>query len=263
MTAILKPFLAAQAADLARQVAVLRGRVGKAEDEDERRVQDVLDGLDFTGWTALTQEVAAPLAEFTEQTGTATLVRLGIDVSASPQIANVVNEDALGYASQRAAEMVGMRLTESGELVPNPDAQWQITESTREFLRDDVRAAMNEGWSNQRLAKELESNYAFSPERAMLIARTETQKASNAGALISYRQSGVVDGKQWLTAEDDLVSPECQENGEAGENGDGVLTDWDAEYPSGDVAPPSHPNCRCTLIPWFKEETAQPQGGEA
>ena len=94
----------------------------------------------------------------------------------------------------------------------------------------------------------------------MLIARTETQMASNAGALAGYKASGVVESTQWLTAEDDLVEEECLANGAAGPNGDGVLPLGDV-YPSGDDAPPAHPRCRCVLIPVINFDTQPAAAG--
>ena len=152
-----------------------------------------------------------------------------------------------------------MRYDELGRLVENPNAAWQITESTREYLRADVTQALEQGWSNDKLASQLQEAYGFSDTRAMVIARTETQRAGNAGALAGYKASGVVDGTQWLTAEDDKVTPECEENGRAGVNGDGVLP-LGATYPSGDEAPPSHPNCRCSLAPWIDWNTPAAAG---
>lgn len=272
MAATLKTFLEHQAAAIAAQIATARARIGKVDmpsaDDTERAIEEILASIDFAAWTTLAGDVEPDIAAFTDKTSVDVLLRLGIDTEARAEVLNVVSADALAYARARSAAMVGMRVDELGNLIPNPNAQWQITEGTRELLRGDVRQALEEGWSNDKLAAQLAENYAFSAERAMVIARTETQMASQAGALNGYRASGVVDGKQWLTAEDDKVSDECQANGEAGPNGDGVLRDWDAAYPSGDVAPPAHPNCRCQILPWFDDSktpatVAETEGAEA
>lgn len=270
MATTLSKFLAAQAAIVAAQLAIARAKFGKADltDEERQAIEEVIAAVDFTGWAVLAGDIAPILDELTQDQSHAVLLRLGIDVEARSEILNIVNADALEYAQARAAEMVGMRVDELGRLVANPNAEWRIDEGTRELLRADVTEALAEGWTNDQLAAKLAESYAFSDERAMVIARTETQLAQQAGAVNSYRASGVVDGKQWLTAEDDRVSDECMANGEAGQNGDGVLTDWDAAYPSGDVAPPAHPNCRCQILPWFEPNAeaapaAQPEGAEA
>ena len=149
-----------------------------------------------------------------------------------------------------------MRRDELGRLVENPDAEWAIDGSTRDFLRGAVTDAIEGGWSNDKLAGAIDDAYAFSKDRAMMIARTETQMAANKGAVAGYKASGVVQRKQWLTAEDDLVEEDCIANSEAGPAGDGTLG-LDEDYPSGDDAPPAHPNCRCVILPVVEFEPTE------
>jgi SPP1 gp7 family putative phage head morphogenesis protein len=101
-------------------------------------------------------------------------------------------------------------------------------------------------------------SYAFSDERAMLIARTETIRASNQGALASYRAADVAQ-KEWTTAEDDRVSEDCEANGDQGPIG------IDEAFDSGDMTPPAHPNCRCVIVPvvTFASEQPTPEEQEA
>ena len=58
--------------------------------------------------------------------------------------------------------------------------------------------------------------------------------------------------KEWTTAEDDLVSEDCEANGDQGPIG------IDEAFDSGDDAPPAHPQCRCVLVGLTELETAQP-----
>lgn len=234
--------------------------MGKAElSRDELDALDrVLAGIDFAGWAVLVGEVDPLIAEIVNDGGYAALAQVGVDVAAAEAPAGIVNAAAVDYAKQRAAELVGMRYDELGRLVPNPNAEWAIDETTRDYLRGAVADAIEGGWSNDRLAGEIADSYAFSEDRAMTIARTETQMAANAGALAGYKASGAVAMKQWVTAQDDLVEEECLANEAAGDAGDGVLP-LDAVYPSGDDAPPAHPNCRCTLVPVVTFDTEENQ----
>lgn len=244
-------FFKAQAPKIAKQIIALRDKTTKADigDEELAAVEAILAGVDFAGWAVLVGDVQ-PILEDVVQDGMAEgLIQIGIGTEARKEILNIVNPKALEYSEARSAEMVGMRIAKDGELIPNPNAKWRIDESTRDYLREYVRGAMQEGWSNDKLADELKDAYAFSDDRAMMIARTETAKASSTGALEGYKASGVVEGKRWLTAEDDKVSEECEANGKSGPNGDGILADLDGMFPSGDAAPPVHPNCRCALLP--------------
>lgn len=172
-----------------------------------------------------------------------------VNESALPGITDLVNEKAVEYAKQRAAELVGMKWVD-GELVPNPNAEWRIDDSTREMLRGQVTQGMDEGWSNDRLADEIvdKNAYAFSDDRAEMIARTETAMADVAGNMAGYRESGLVVGKKWITAGDDEVSLECELNGDAG------VVGLDDAFPSGASEPPEHPNCRCDVVPVLAED---------
>lgn len=250
LTRKLARFLHAQAPKIAAQIAALRAKHGKAEmSEDERAaVEAIIAQIDFSGWSVLVGDVEGDIEAVIKDSAYAALAQVGIDVEARPEIRNIVDERAVAYARERGAEMVGMRVDDLGRLVENPNAFWRITEPTRDYVRADVTTAIAEGWSNDRLSSALAEAYGFSKERATVIARTETNRAASVGALAGYKASGVVEAKQWLTAEDDLVSEECQENGQAGPGGDGVLP-LDADYPSGDEAPPVHPNCRCAIAP--------------
>lgn len=253
----MQTFLHAQAKPIAAQVVALRARYAPLEKADIGpkeldAIEAILAGVDFAGWSVLVDDVSGLLAEIIADGSVAALAQIGITTEARADVFNVVNSYAVDHAKERAAEMVGMRVDELGRLVPNPNARWQITEGTRDYLRADVRAAITEGWSNDDLSAKIAESYGFSKERATVVARTETNRASNEGALESYKASGVVAKKSWITAQDDRVSEECEANGEAGEIG------LDDNFPSGDPCPPVHPNCRCAIVPVVEWDEAGP-----
>lgn len=85
-------------------------------------------------------------------------------------------------------------------------------------------------------------------ERAITIARTETMKALNAGALEAARQAkrdgllGRNPQKEWIVAGDEKTCPACAPM-------DGVQVPLKAPFVTilGSVqGPPLHPRCRCT-----------------
>lgn len=238
----MQTFLASQAPRIAAQVGVLRAKFGKGEmtPDEKAAIEAILAQLDFNGWSILVGDVGPIMEEIAKDQALAALAQVGIDVEARPDVLNIVNERALAYARARSAELVGMRFNGLGKLVPNPNAEWQIADSTRDFVRSDVTKAITEGWSNDKLAKALSDAYGFSDTRAEMIARTETSMAVKAGALEGYKASGVVESKVWLTADDDLVEEDCQENADAG------AIALDDEFPNGDNP---HPNCRCAIAP--------------
>jgi len=77
-------------------------------------------------------------------------------------------------------------------------------------------------------------------KRAIMIARTETVRASNSGALINYKKNGIKEVR-WVSALSNRTCEYC-----AAQNG--------IVYPvDSGVQPPLHMMCRCTLVPVVKE----------
>lgn len=153
------------------------------------------------------------------------------------------NDRAVEYAGERAAELVGMKKDpETGEWKENPNPEWAIDDSTRDAIQGLVTQAEEEGWSNDQLADAIGDATAFDESRAEMVARTETAFADVAGNLEGYKASGVVQGKEWLMAQDE-VCEECQLL-------HGVVVPLDEPFPGeGADGPPLHPNCRCDVLP--------------
>jgi SPP1 gp7 family putative phage head morphogenesis protein len=250
---IILAFFRRQGPALAHQVELARAKLERAatSDDEADEVARILAELDFSGWSVLTGDIRPILEAVGADGSTVALHQIGLGTEVRSEVLNVVRDETLDYASERSAELVGMRLTEAGKLVENPDARWAITDATRDYLRGVVLDAVKEGWSNDKLADEIVQSEGFSEDRAMMIARTETQFAANNGAMASYEASGVVSGKQWLAHED--ACDECEDN-----EADGVIA-LDDDFSSGDDAPPAHPNCRCQVLPvvdWDKRDAA-------
>lgn len=153
---------------------------------------------------------------------------------------NQVHEMAVAWAKDHAAELVGKKWVD-GELVDNPNAKWRIDTRTREAIKTLVTQANEEGWSNAKLAKALREDEAFGKERALMIARTEAAKADVEGNMTAYRAAGVAK-KRWLIAQGDYCQA-CEDNAAVG------VIPFDDAFPSGELAPPAHPNCRCDVLP--------------
>lgn len=89
---------------------------------------------------------------------------------------------------------------------------------------------------------------------AHLVAITETTRAVSAATLLRYRDNGI-EAKEWWTAADQRVCPECNENESVGAVG------LAAGFPDGNSGPPAHPGCRCSLAPVILTESqAQAEG---
>ncbi len=132
---------------------------------------------------------------------------------------------------------------------------------TKSKLRKTLGQAIDDGLGPVEIAREIRGVFTEAKEvRSIRVARTESLKAANRGALEAYKQSGVVVGKQWLTSEDELVCQWCgpldgkiqatnQEffhEGESYVGNEGDLIKFNLE---SIPTPPLHPNCRCTIVP--------------
>jgi SPP1 gp7 family putative phage head morphogenesis protein len=234
------------AKSVAKQIVEAMSKVDASE------IDRILNSIDLEGLIVLADDFEEIYEELVKDGAREALAQLGVgdDIEA---LTKQVNERAVEWAKDRAAEMVGKRRLPNGELIDNPNASWVIEDSTREMLRSDVARAIEEGWSNDKLAGQIADSYAFSDERAMMIARTETAFADVAGNMIAYKESGLVDKKQWLAAAD--CCDECQDlNGE--------VVGIDEPFSDGSDAPPAHPNCRCDFLPIQTDEQSTDQTGD-
>ncbi len=106
---------------------------------------------------------------------------------------------------------------------------------------------ISKGIENKRgipgLSRDIRQTFAdMSKHRSELIARTETANALSQSSLDTMADMGL-DGKEWVTAGDDLVSDDC-----LGNEAEGVIPLGQA-FSGGVDAPPQHPDCRCAVAP--------------
>lgn len=244
----LKSFFRAEA----KRVAALFRNAGLAKSggeedppADPALIEVVLAQLTFREWQKTVPGLAEPyLAAVAVDASQLAGKQLGLF---GPELMALMRTNAKEWATRRAAELVGMKEV-AGVLVPNPNAAWQISDATRDAIAREVRSALAAGSSADELADAILRSSAFSEARATMIARTEMALADIAGTMEAFHAAPSVVGKRWLTAQDDRVSDECRECEEAGVIG------LDDVFPSGNPAPPNHPNCRCAILPVFDDE---------
>ena len=135
-----------------------------------------------------------------------------------------------------------------------------VNDETAKQLRDSLSQGVLAGESTYELRARVEAVMGIaSTMRADRIARTEVARAQGYGDIEAWSQSGVVEGKEWYCARDEIVCPFCQAlEGKVFKLKENVFTKGDVSQVAGqkldinydDVAAcPLHPNCRCTLIP--------------
>lgn len=207
-------------------------------------MERIMDEIDLRGWSVIVGGIESPLAQAAQRAGATALMELSVtDVD----ILNQVDARAVQFAEERAAEMVGMKFV-GDRLVENPNPRWAITDSTREMLREEVTRGVKEGFSTDKIARQIEESYAFSKDRAKVISQTEIARAHVHGNIEGWKASGVVSGKRSILASNHDQDDECDGNADIGE------VDLEELFPSGDMAPPYHPNCFCDVVAVLAEE---------
>ena len=132
-------------------------------------------------------------------------------------------EQAMSYAQKRAALLVK-----------------GLNDETREQMRGIIEYAIKQKRGIPGLSRDLRNQINnMSKVRAKMIARTETCDALES-AFMDRAKDLKVTGKEWVVTD---PCPICEENGNTG------VIPIDKPFPSGDMRPPAHPNCRCALAP--------------
>jgi hypothetical protein len=127
----------------------------------------------------------------------------------------------------------------------------ELNATTVADLRAILTRGISEGWSYDRVAKEIIAKYGSYaaprgqrgiPTRAHLIAVTESAYAYEHSHMAQARMleaAGLAMLKEWGVSGDERTCPVCEGNGGDGEIALGEL------FSSGDEMPPAHPACRC------------------
>ena len=139
-------------------------------------------------------------------------------------------------------------------------AAQQMTDTTINSVESIIQRGLVAGASVPQIASNLSNSLAFSQDRSLRIARTESTKAVNAATDQAYRQAataGIDIQKQWLSSRDAKVR-------EAHAELDGVVVGVNEEFESEGYTSPSPANfgdpsldvnCRCTIVPVIDGKT--------
>lgn len=171
------------------------------------------------------------MSSVAEESGQSFLAQ--IKVPATDELFGQVSQRAVDWARANAAELV------SG-----------VEDSTRDMIAGDIADSLAAGETLDETIGRLQEGYAFSEERADLIARTEIGSANQHGALEGMRaaeQLGIKIMKYWSCDTDPCE--DCEANEAASP------IPLNEEFPSGDDAPEAHPHCKCSLISEIDESS--------
>lgn len=212
----------------------------------DKEIERLLAEIDLTPFDRLPFELQSLYSDMAKDgmVVAAESMRSFMDEEAFDTLLKLTNERSVKMALEASAELVGKKWID-GKLVDNPgiepgtETPWRIDESTRELIRSDVSTALQEGWTNEKLAAVLmdPDQVAFSEYRADMVARTEMADIDIKSNYETWRESGLVKEKYWLLSSDPCDT--CIANYQAGRIG------LDDDFPEGD--PPVHPNCSCDI----------------
>lgn len=182
-------------------------------------------------------------------------VKSGIDLFTplSQEIAEMAGTEAYSVLELKTLYVPSRRLRANIERAVKEFTQ-SFVATDREKLVNIIESGLLEGQSVPQIERSIRDQFdSFSKNQTKNIARTETLRASNAGQLDAYKQSGVVESKQWYTARDERVCPECAAlDGEIRTlSGDFFKSDF-----LGGDQPPLHPRCRCVMLPVLSDKKA-------
>ncbi|UFW91047.1 phage portal protein [Bradyrhizobium barranii] len=244
---------------LIKQVAKALAEQGvqKIDDADEEEIAaNIAAALEFDGLSSLANDLGIDLGDIATNSVSHVIAQMG--VTDAGDLVNQVNDRAVAFARDRAAEMVGMRYDEDGTLVENPNAEWAITDTMRDDLKRVIADGLEQNIGIDEITANIEALGGFSADRAEMIAEAEVRRANSQAALDGYgaaRDSlDIRMGKQWLLGPNPCEV--CQANADQG------VIDIDEPFQSGDDAPPGHPWCECALAPVVAEDDV-PDGAEA
>ncbi len=114
-----------------------------------------------------------------------------------------------------------------------------LGETSANLIRTHVGQWTQDGTPLQTLVDQLQAT-VFNSARAELIAQTEITRAYAEANRTAWRESGVIEGMEWRTSNDELVCPVCGPL-----NGQQTTIDGDFDG----LMPPAHPRCRCWVVP--------------
>lgn len=216
-------------------------RVWRAQLDDilgQMSPESTLPTIDWAAFEEAQREVLEPYIQHGVEWGLqqgAGEVGLSTRAKAAPELGmtvdwNLVNENAVNWASNYTFDLVG-----------------GITQTTQTALQSAISGWLEAGAAYSELEKRVREIFD-NPQRAALISVTEGTRAIAEGNTQAWQAVNVW-GREWRTAQDELVCPICgglnHQRQPLGMSFD-VVAEGQRYTPDN---PPAHPDCRCTVVP--------------
>jgi len=183
------------------------------------------------------------------------IIKKIFEIFSFKKIVNEVISMEFNFGWDKSEKQIGQNLPVNNKAVEFlQDQTFENIKEMTEEVANDLRAELSRGIINgegiTKLKKRVTKVFNVGNNRASMIARTETNRAENNGRLLAMKSSGMDYKKQWLTHEDDRTSELCKRlDGQTiglDDNFKDSSSGWEGQ------SPPSHVNCRSTMI--FIEE---------
>lgn len=169
-----------------------------------------------------------------------------------PALVNIILGGTLGGVSQFAH---GMTFDMDWTTANQHAAKWarehagqlikDLNDTSSKIIKDAISAFIETpGMTVGDIIDQI-TQTGFGEVRAGMIATTETTTAYAQGQLLAAQEMNKENPdltlyKTWFTDKDDRVCEICLPN-------EDVEVEWDQPFPSGDMDPPGHVNCRCWI----------------
>ena len=197
-------------------------------------------------------EIAKPYAAVMANAGAVAALQALPELTEAEDILDAEKANPLAV---RAAQNAAARMSVS------------VSETVAQSISESVARGIDEGRTVQEIADEIAANRGITPERAQMIARTESAYAYTEGRIEAWKDTGVVVGKRWLLSPDacEFCEAAARQYGEktvpldtpfytVGTTLTGVAGGrMKLTYRNVD-GPPLHPNCRCDTIAVTQQE---------
>lgn len=127
---------------------------------------------------------------------------------------------------------------------------WSNRDKLAGVVRNELTKGIYQGKSSQRICKEISKRMEGSKEDIMRVVRTERSHAVNKAKLEQYKDTGFEYYKYKAAIGQNRTCERCRKIHKESEEKPIKLS----EAVEGENFPPLHPNCRCTVVPFMKDD---------
>ena len=147
-------------------------------------------------------------------------------------------------ALKKVAAMVGKKVTDDGQIIDNPNPEYNVMDTVRNDIEQSITTSLGLGETTDEAISRMQ-DIIDNPDRAELIAQTESVNSYNIGVMEYGAESNAV-GKEWQSSN---ATDICADNESAGP----IAINED--FPSGDSEPVAHPRCMCAIRLIYQDES--------